>query len=353
MKTLVTGGAGYVGAHACIELLARGHEVVIVDNLAAGDPGALAGVAAITGVRPGFVHGDVRDQALMARVMREHAVEAVLHFAALKDVGESCRRPLDYFDNNVHGMTSLLRAMQHVGVHRLVFSSSAAVYGDAADLPVAESAPTRAASPYGRSKLMCEQILADVAAATPGFSAAILRYFNPVGAHPSGLIGERTDTVAGSLMACVAQVAGGQRERLTVFGGDYPTPDGTGIRDYVHVVDVAGAHVNALDHLAAGRGGIIANLGSGRGVSVLEIVGSFERASGRRIPVRFAQRRPGDVAASYADPARANAVLGWQARLGIDRMCEDAWRRQQHLLAAGGSCAGGGDNAESAMLAGA
>lgn len=352
MKTLVTGGAGYVGAHACVELLARGHEVVVVDSLVTGDPGALTGVAAIAGVQPGFVHGDVRDQALMARVMKEHAIDAVLHFAALKDVGESCRQPLDYFDNNVHGMTSLLRAMRQAGVHRIVFSSSAAVYGDAIALPVAESAPTRAASPYGRSKLMCEQILADVAAATPGFSAAILRYFNPVGAHPSGLIGERADPAACSLMACIAQVAGGQRERLTVFGGDYPTPDGTGIRDYVHVVDVAGAHVNALDHLAAGRGGITANLGTGRGVSVLEVVGAFERASGRSIPVRFAQRRPGDVAASYADPARANAVLGWQARLGIERMCEDAWRRQQHLLAAGGGDARG-DNVEPATMAGA
>jgi len=331
MRVLVTGGAGYIGAHACVELLAGGHDVVVLDNLSNADTTALDGIAAITGIAPCFVHGDVCDRELVIRVLRDNAIEAVLHFAAWKDVEESCRQPLAYFDNNVGGTISLLRAMECAGVELLVFSSSAAVYGDAAAFPISESAPVIAANPYGRSKLACEQLVADVAASRPDFRVAILRYFNPVGAHSSGLIGERADAKASGLVPRIVQVASGRSDCLTVFGNDYPTRDGTGIRDYVHVVDIAAAHMRALDCLAAGQRDITVNLGSGCGLSVLDVVRAFERISGRVIPLRFSARRPGDVAASHADPTLAHAVLGWRAVLGIERMCEDAWHRQQRF----------------------
>lgn len=327
MNILVTGGAGYVGAHACVELLAGGHEVVVVDNLVNGELATLDGVAAIAAKAPRFVRGDILDQALMGRVMQDHAVDVVMHFAALKDPEASCRQPLAYFRNNACGMASLLQAMACAGVERIVFSSSAAVYGAAEAFPIRESAPLRPANPYGRSKLACEELLVDVSAANAQFRAVTLRYFNPVGAHRSGLIGERAGATPGNLVPRLLQVAAGQREFLAVHGSDYPTIDGTGIRDYVHVSDIATAHLRALEHLAAGKAGFTVNLGTGRGLSVLEVIRAFEQASGCSIPVRFVARREGDVAVSYADPTLAGELLGWRAALGIERMCEDAWRR--------------------------
>jgi UDP-glucose 4-epimerase len=334
MKVLVTGGAGYLGSHACVELLAAGYEVVVVDNLTNSDLETLNGIAEIAAKAPRFVRGDILDQELMIEVMRANEIEAVLHFAALKSPEESCRRPLDYFRNNACGTASLVQAMEFVGVDLIVFSSSAAVYGHAAVFPIAESAPAHPVNPYGRSKLVCEQLLSDMAVARPSFRAAALRYFNPVGAHASGLIGERAGSISGSLVPCLVEVASGRRECLTVFGRDYPTIDGTGVRDYVHVVDVARAHVHALRYLADGNKGGALNLGTGRGLSVLEVVAAFECASGCRIPLRFADRRQGDVASSYADPALAESLLGWRAELGIERMCGDAWSRYKRLCPA-------------------
>lgn len=335
VKLLVTGGAGYVGSHACVELLAAGHDVVIVDNLSNGDPGTVDGIAEITGLAPRFVQGDILDQELMAEVMHANDIEAVLHFAAFKSPEESCRRPLAYFRNNACGTASLLEAMDAVGVNLIVFSSTAAVYGEAAAFPITEAAPVHPANPYGRTKLVSEQLLADMVSSKPGLRAAVLRYFNPAGAHSSGLIGARTGGEPDSLVHHIVEVASGQRECLTVFGCDYPTVDGTGVRNYVHVVDIALAHVRALEYLAAGNKWMTVNLGAGRGLSVLQVVEAFERANGCSVPVRFAQRRAGDVAASYADHALANELLGWRAELGIERMCADAWSRSRRLFPSG------------------
>ncbi|CAM4077585.1 UDP-glucose 4-epimerase GalE [Roseateles saccharophilus] len=328
MNILVTGGAGYVGSHCCVQLIAAGHRPVILDNLANAKPGVLDHIERVAGTRPQFVRGDVRDGDLVAKLLRDEGIDAAIHFAGLKAVGESVQRPLDYYDNNVHGSLVLLQAMRATGVRTLVFSSSATVYGDAERMPLREDAPTSATNPYGRSKLMVEQMLADLAAADADLSLTALRYFNPVGAHPSGLLGEDPQGLPNNLMPFVAQVAVGRRERLAVFGNDYPTPDGTGLRDYVHVLDLADGHVAALGH-AHGRPGLhVFNLGTGRGHSVLELLAAFGRACGHELPHAIAPRRAGDVAASWADPARAESLLGWRARRGLDEMCADTWRWQ-------------------------
>ncbi|GAP65650.1 udp-glucose 4-epimerase protein [Mizugakiibacter sediminis] len=328
MRVLVAGGAGYIGSHTCVELIERGHEVLILDNLCNASPRVLERIAAITGRRPDFVEADVRDARALAAVFRERPFDVVIHFAALKAVGESWEKPLAYFDNNITGTIVLLQAMRDAGVNRLVFSSSATVYGDPDACPIPESAPLRVTNPYGRTKLVMEELIGDLGAADPAFRAAVLRYFNPVGAHPSGLIGEDPAGAPNNLMPYVCQVAVGRRPYLNVFGNDYPTRDGTGVRDYLHVVDLARAHVDAIDALARTGAGFTVNLGTGTGYSVLEVVRAFEAASGRPVPVRFAPRRAGDVAACYADPSLAERLMGWKAELGLERMCADAWRWQ-------------------------
>ncbi|KQM71266.1 UDP-glucose 4-epimerase GalE [Xylophilus sp. Leaf220] len=326
---LVTGGAGFIGSHTCVALAAANIPFLILDNFCNSRASVLERVEKITGAVPQHVEGDVRDEALLARLFAEHPIEAVVHFAALKSVGESVREPLRYYDNNVAGTVTLLRAMQKAGVRTLVFSSSATVYGDPASLPIREDFPLSATNPYGWSKLMMEQVLADVDAAEPGqWRIARLRYFNPVGAHESGLIGEDPQDIPNNLMPYVAQVAVGMRESLSVYGDDYPTPDGTGVRDYLHVCDLADGHVAALRYLREHPGLLTVNLGTGRAVSVLEMVRGFEQASGRPVPYRIVARRPGDVAACWADPARAEQLLGWKAQHGLERMCADAWRWQ-------------------------
>jgi UDP-glucose 4-epimerase len=325
---LVTGGAGYIGSHTVVELLQAGCEVVVLDNLSNASAESLERVAQITGRRAELVVGDLRDGALLASLLAGRAFEAVIHFAGLKAVGESVARPLDYYDNNVAGSVTLLRALEAAGVRRLVFSSSATVYGDPESVPIREDARTSPTNPYGRTKAFIEVILQDLAASDPRWSIGNLRYFNPVGAHPSGRIGEDPGGIPNNLMPFVAQVAVGRRERLSVFGGDWPTRDGTGVRDYIHVVDLAQGHLAALRRVVAGTGFWTVNLGTGNGTSVLEMIRAFERASGR--PVRYAmvERRAGDIAECWADPARAAALLGWRAERGIDAMCADAWRWQ-------------------------
>jgi len=326
---LITGGTGYIGSHACVALMQAGREVLVLDNLCNSRIEVLDRVAAICGRRPRFVVGDVRDTALLDALFARHPVDAVMHFAGLKAVGESTRKPLEYYDNNVAGTLRLLAAMHRAAVRRLVFSSSATVYCTPAELPVREDAPCSATNPYGRGKLMVEDILAELVAAEADWRIARLRYFNPVGAHESGLIGEDPRGIPNNLMPYVAQVAAGRRDCLNVWGGDWPTPDGTGVRDYIHVVDLAAGHVAALDYLERTPGLLTVNLGTGRGHSVLEMVAAFERASGRHVPYRIAARRAGDIAACWADPGLAGKLLGWQARRDIDAMCADAWRWQQ------------------------
>lgn len=333
MRTLVTGGTGYVGSHTCVDLLLRGHDVIIFDNLSNSSGDVVSSIEAVSGRTVSFHQGDVRDQEHVERVMVNAQVEAVLHFAALKAVGESWSCPLAYYDNNVGGTLSLLRAMSTARVNTLVFSSSATVYGEPEVLPIREDAPTRATNPYARTKLMAEEIITDHGHAQPEFTAAILRYFNPVGAHPSGMLGENPRGTPNNLMPFVAQVAAGQREFVSVFGGDYPTPDGTGVRDYLHIVDLARAHVDALDYLAANGRSITVNLGTGRGHSVLEVIDAFEKACGYAIERRIVDRRPGDVSSCFADAKLAKELLGWTAELGIDRMCADAWRWQSRVAA--------------------
>jgi UDP-glucose 4-epimerase len=310
--------------------MAAGWTPVIIDNLCNSSPAVLDRIEQITGRRPAFVEADVRDAEALDRVFRAHSIDAVVHFAGLKAVGESLAEPLRYYDNNVAGTTVLLDAMTRHGVKRIVFSSSATVYGMANEMPLTEDSPLGAVNPYGRTKLMVEQVLRDVAAADPEWRVMLLRYFNPVGAHESGLIGEDPMGVPNNLMPFVAQVAVGRRPRLSIYGNDYPTPDGTGIRDYIHVVDLAQGHVAALTKLidkGATRETIV-NIGTGRGHSVLDVVKHFESASGRAIPYDIVDRRPGDVAMCYADATRARTLLGWEARRGLDEMCADAWRWQ-------------------------
>jgi UDP-glucose 4-epimerase len=326
---LVTGGAGFIGSHTCVALAQAGIPHLILDNFGNSRRSVLERLGRITGVQPLIVEGDVRDADLLARVFAQHPIDGVIHFAALKAVGESVREPLRYYDNNVAGTVALLRAMQVAGVRTLVFSSSATVYGEPATVPIREDFPLSATNPYGWTKLMMEQVLADVDAAEPGqWRIARLRYFNPVGAHESGLIGEDPQGEPGNLLPYVAQVAAGQRASLSVYGNDYPTPDGTGVRDYIHVCDLAEGHVAALRYLNKHPGLLTVNLGTGRPVSVLEMVRAFEQASGRAVRYQLVARRPGDVAQCWADPALAQQLLGWRAQHGVDRMCQDAWRWQ-------------------------
>ncbi len=328
MRVLVCGGAGYIGSHTCVVLAERGHDVVVVDNFSNSSPVVLERLARLIG-RPIEAHrADVRDAETMTALLQAGRFDAVIHFAALKAVGESCERPLEYFDNNIVGTIALLRAMRSAGVHRLVFSSSATVYGEPRAVPIDEDAPLSATNPYGRTKLVMEQLIGDVCVADPGLQAISLRYFNPVGAHPSGRIGEAPNGIPNNLMPYVCQVAVGMREYLQVFGGDWPTIDGTGVRDYIHVMDLARAHAHALERLEDVCGHVVLNLGVGRGISVLQLVRAFEAASGRAVPYRIVDRRAGDVAEVYADPARAERLLGWRAEHDIETACRDAWRWQ-------------------------
>lgn len=328
MKILVTGGVGYIGSHTVVELQAAGHDVVVVDNLSNAQQSVCERVERISGKPFAFVQADIRDRAAMEAAFAKHKPEAVIHFAGLKAVGESVAQPLRYYDNNVNGSVVLFETMAKFGCKSLVFSSSATVYGDPASVPIREDFPLSATNPYGRSKLMIEDILRDLAKAEPDWRIALLRYFNPVGAHESGLIGEEPSGIPNNLVPYIAQVANGQRDKLSVFGGDYDTPDGTGLRDYIHVVDLAIGHVRTLDRLNKGPGIVTYNLGTGRGNSVLEMVRAFEAASGRPVAYQIVDRRPGDVAKCYADPALAREELGWTAERDVAQMCADVWRYQ-------------------------
>lgn len=324
---LVTGGAGYIGSHTCLQLLAAGHELVVLDNLSNSQPEALQRVQKLAGRQLQLVEGDIRDETMLDAVFR-YPISAVIHFAGLKAVGESVAEPLRYYDNNVAGTLSLLKAMKKHGCKTLVFSSSATVYGDPASVPIREHFPLSATNPYGRSKLMIEDMLRDLAHAEPDWRIAILRYFNPVGAHDSGQIGENPNGIPNNLMPFITQVAVGKRAQLSVFGNDYATHDGTGVRDYIHVVDLARGHLCALDKLQQQAGLLTVNLGTGQGYSVLDMVKAFEQASGRTIAYTITPRRPGDVAACYADPAQAEQLLGWRAEKTLADMCADSWRWQ-------------------------
>lgn len=329
-SVLVTGGTGYIGSHTALQLMQRGEKVVLLDNLANSSPRVLDRMEQLSGKRPVFVEGDIRDRALLQKICREQAVGAVIHFAGLKAVGEGEAEPLRYYETNVAGSIALFEVMEAAGVHTLIFSSSATVYGDPGYARFDEKTPLAPVSVYGKTKRMVEDVLRDAARAQPLWKVALLRYFNPVGAHASGLMGENPTGIPNNLMPFIAQVAVGRREKLSVFGNDYPTPDGTGMRDYIHVEDLAAAHLAALDKLREGPEHFLTlNLGTGRPYSVLEMIAAFEKASGRKIPYEVVARRPGDIAACYADPALAKTVLGWQAKHDIVRMCEDTWRWQQ------------------------
>ena len=329
MTVLLTGGAGYIGSHTAVELLNAGHDVIIVDNYANSSPIVAQRITQITGKPVRCYEADAADPAALERIFQENAIDSVIHFAGLKAVGESVRLPLDYYRNNLDSTLALLAAMEAHGVRQLIFSSSATVYGKHAALPYREDAETGpCTNPYGWTKLFIEQILRDYAAAHPDFSVLLLRYFNPVGAHESGLMGEDPRDIPNNLMPYIARVAVGTLPYLNVFGNDYPTPDGTGVRDYIHVTDLATGHMAALDYAAAHTGVEVFNLGTGTGYSVLDMVHAFSRACGRDIPYRIAPRRSGDIAACYADATKAKEVLGWSARLGIDDMCRSAWNWQ-------------------------
>lgn len=331
MNILLTGGTGYIGSHTAVVLAEAGHRPVLLDNLSNSSADVVDRLAQITGTRFPFIEGDIRDTALLRRVLADEGIAAVVHFAGLKAVGESVEQPLRYYDNNVGGTISLLQAMDETGVGTLVFSSSATVYGQPAYLPLDEAHPTGATNPYGRTKLHIEEMLAELAASGTNWRIACLRYFNPVGAHASGLIGEDPNGIPNNLMPYIARVAGGRLPFLNVFGDDYPTPDGTGVRDYIHVMDLAEGHRAAIDFLAgsAGAGWHAFNLGTGCGYSVLDMVRAFEQASGRPVPYRIAPRRPGDVAACYAKADKAADQLAWRAARSLDDMCASTWHFQQ------------------------
>ena len=331
-KILITGGAGYIGSHTAVELLNAGHHLVILDNLCNSSIKVLDRIQNLAGPNFTFIQEDVRNASALDQIFQQHTIEGVIHFAGLKAVGESVAQPVRYFDNNVGSTLALLQAMERANVRRIVFSSSATVYGDPAQVPITEASLLQVTNPYGRTKLMCEDILRDLQAADPQnpnlWQVAILRYFNPVGAHISGTIGEHPNGIPNNLMPFITQVAVGKREFLSIFGNDYPTPDGTGVRDYIHVVDLAQGHLAALNYLQSKQQSITVNLGTGRGVSVKELADTFAKVTGVPVPYKYVDRRPGDVAACYANTTLAEQELGWKAKLGVERMCEDAWRWQ-------------------------
>jgi UDP-glucose 4-epimerase len=329
MSILVTGGAGFIGSHTVVELLQANLQVVVIDNLCKSSPVALERVAEIAGRAPDFIQADIRDRATLQRVFGDYRPEAVIHFAGLKAVGESVEKPLDYYQNNLGGTAILCDVMAEAGVKNLVFSSSATVYGEPASNPIREDFPTAATNPYGRSKLFIEEMLRDLQRSDPAWRIALLRYFNPVGAHPSGLIGEDPQGTPNNLFPYLSQVAIGQRKQLQIFGGDYPTDDGTGVRDYIHVVDLAGGHLKALEWTAQQPGLLCCNLGTGKGYSVLEMVETFARVNHCQIPYQIVERRAGDIATCFADPSLAAGELGWRAERGLEEMCRDGWNWQQ------------------------
>lgn len=328
MTILVTGGAGYIGSHTSVELLNAGYEVIIADNFCNSNSEALNRITQLTGKTPVFYEIDVRDAASLQTIFKNHDIKSVIHFAGLKAVGESTRLPLKYYQNNIAATLTLCEVMQQAGVFDLVFSSSATVYGDPHAVPINESFPLSATNPYGRSKLMVEEILRDVARAEPRWGIVLLRYFNPVGAHPSGMMGEDPNGIPNNLLPFISQVAIGCLPELSVFGNDYATPDGTGVRDYIHVVDLAIGHIKAIERIKLERGVLTYNLGTGQGYSVLEMVKAFELASGKKIACKIVGRRPGDIAECYADPAYAANDLGWKAERGLQDMMQDTWRWQ-------------------------
>ncbi|EKO3535768.1 UDP-glucose 4-epimerase GalE [Vibrio fluvialis] len=331
MDVLITGGMGYIGSHTCVQMIAAGMTPIMVDNLCNAKAEVLNRIEALTGVHPAFYQGDIRDEAFLDSVFAKHDVQAVIHFAGLKAVGESVSKPIEYYDNNVNGTLVLVRSMRKAGVKSLVFSSSATVYGDPQTVPITETSSTGATTnPYGRSKYMVEQCLADLVVAEPEWSITLLRYFNPVGAHPSGTMGEDPQGIPNNLMPFIAQVAVGRREKLAVFGNDYATPDGTGVRDYIHVMDLADGHIAALQAVGTQAGLHIYNLGTGKGSSVLDMVNAFSQACGKAVPYEICPRRPGDIAECWASTEKAQRELGWQAKLSLADMTADTWRWQSN-----------------------
>jgi UDP-glucose 4-epimerase len=328
LKILVTGGAGFIGSHTCVMLLQAGHEVIVVDNLSNSKVASLERAQKIVGTALTFYKVDLLDRPALGKVFASHAIEAVIHFAGMKAVGESVQVPLRYYQNNITGTLVLCSLMSQHNVKQLVFSSSATVYGNPESVPVLESAPIQPSNPYGRTKAMLEEILRDIHISDPTWDIAILRYFNPIGAHPSGLIGEDPNGIPNNLLPFIAQVAIGKLPYVSVFGADYPTPDGTGVRDFIHVMDLAHGHLKALEKLPSHPGVVTVNLGTGQGYSVFQVITAFEKACGKKIPYRIAPRRPGDAAICFADPSRAKSELHWSADLGIDEMCVDTWRWQ-------------------------
>ena len=329
MSVLVTGGAGFIGSHTCVELLEAGFDVVVCDNLSNASEEALKRVEKITGKSVKFYKTDIRDRAGLDAIFEKENIDSVIHFAGLKAVGESVEKPLMYYDNNIHGTLVLCEAMKKAGCKSIVFSSSATVYGDPHTVPIKEDFPLHATNPYGRTKLMIEEILQDLCVSDPEWKVILLRYFNPIGAHESGMIGEDPKGIPNNLVPYVAQVAIGKHEFVRVFGNDYNTPDGTGVRDYIHVVDLAKGHVCALRKIEASDPGVlIYNLGTGNGYSVLDVVKAYGKACGKELPYKILDRRPGDIATCYADPAKAKAELGWEAQFGIEQMCADSWKWQ-------------------------
>ena len=330
MKILLTGGAGFIGSHTAVELLAKGHEVVIADNFSNASPAVISRIEKISGKSVKLYNIDICDAKLCEEMFAAEKFDSVIHFAGYKAVGESCQKPLMYYRNNLDSTLTLVETMQKFGVNNIVFSSSATVYGIPETVPLVEGMPTGCTNPYGWTKYMIEQILTDASAANPELSVVLLRYFNPIGAHESGLIGEAPNGIPNNLMPYIAQVAVGKREKLSVFGNDYPTHDGTGVRDYIHVVDLAQGHVAAIDYAAKNKGTEIVNLGTGIGYSVLDLVKSFEKVNNIKIPYVIAERRPGDVSEIYADPKKARELLGWQAKKTVDDMCRDTWNWQKN-----------------------
>ena len=330
MAILVTGGAGYIGSHTCVELLKAGYEVIVVDNLVNSKEKSITRIREITGKALTFYKADLLDKQALNKIFKNKSIEAVMHFAGLKAVSESISFPLRYYHNNIAGTLTLLEIMQIHGVKKIVFSSSATVYGNPHTVPITEDFPLSTTNPYGQTKLIIEQILSDLYYSEPDWNIAILRYFNPIGAHPSGKIGEDPNGIPNNLVPYITQVAIGKLRVLNIFGSDYETPDGTGVRDYIHVVDLAAGHIKALQKLNENPGKVVYNLGTGKGYSVLEIINTFSKVTGKEIPYRFVERRPGDVAVSYADPSKANNELSWSAKYGLEEMCTDAWRWQRN-----------------------